>query len=52
MDHVERSHLDWIKPDEEIPCYHPVCKAEGIALEHKQHFKNHFHYVHGIALRP
>jgi hypothetical protein len=50
-DHVERIHLQGIVPEEKFPCYHPVCKSQGLVLEYLQHFKNHIQTVHGVSLR-
>jgi hypothetical protein len=51
MDHVERSHLREIQPNQPILCRHPVCKSKGLVLESTMHFKNHVQTVHGISLR-
>ncbi|TVY14767.1 hypothetical protein LARI1_G008250 [Lachnellula arida] len=51
MDHVERVHLKGKDPDARIECCHPICKSQGLILEHLQHFKSHVQTVHGITLR-
>ncbi|KAH6704125.1 hypothetical protein BKA61DRAFT_739939 [Leptodontidium sp. MPI-SDFR-AT-0119] len=51
MDHVERIHLKGRDPHAKIECYHPVCKSQGLVLEHLEHFKGHVETVHGIKLR-
>ena len=53
MDYVERIYL-YLKgrgPHAKIECYHPVCKSQGLVLEHLEHFKGHVETVHGIKLR-
>jgi hypothetical protein len=52
MDHVENLHLSKQPADQRIICHHPVCKAEGLVLNHVMHFKHHVATVHGISLRP
>jgi len=51
MDHVERIHLKGRDPHAKIECYHPVCKSQGLVLEHVEHFKGHVQTVHGVKLR-
>jgi hypothetical protein len=51
MDHVERAHLQKIPPGQQIDCYHPVCKSEGLVLNNIMHFKNHVANIHRINLR-
>ena len=46
-DQVKRAHLKGVNPEKEFNCSHPVCKAQGLALEHLQHVRR----VHGITLR-
>jgi Protein of unknown function (DUF3435) len=50
-DHVERIHLKGVDPEKTFSCYHPVCKSQGLVLEHLQHFKNHVQKVHEVSLR-
>lgn len=50
MNHVN-SHLKGKFELEEISCTHPVCKSEGLILQHLDHFKSHVKLVHGITLR-
>lgn len=51
MNHVERTHLRGVSPDQNISCRHPVCKSGGLVLKNLMHFKNHVQTVHGISLR-
>ncbi|PMD60550.1 uncharacterized protein K444DRAFT_528197, partial [Hyaloscypha bicolor E] len=51
-DHVENVHLSKVPAEQRIICYHPVCKAQGLVLDHVMHFKNHVARVHKIDLRP
>ncbi|KAH7418882.1 FluG domain-containing protein, partial [Cadophora sp. MPI-SDFR-AT-0126] len=51
MDHVERIHLKGRDPHAQIECYHPVCKSQGLVLEHVEHLKGHVETVHGVKLR-
>lgn len=51
MDHVERVHLKDQDPEARIECRPPICKSQGLVLEHLQHFKSHVQSVHGIRLR-
>ena|ERR1700728_426444 len=37
MDHIERAYLQKIPPGQQIDCYHPVCKFEGLALNSIMH---------------
>ncbi|KAH6717379.1 FluG domain-containing protein [Leptodontidium sp. MPI-SDFR-AT-0119] len=47
-DHVENVHLSKVPAEQRIICYHPVCKAQGLVLDHVMHFKNHVARVHKI----
>jgi len=51
MDHIERTHLKGQDPAALMKCHHPMCKAQGLVLQHLQHFKNHVQVVHGVRLR-
>lgn len=51
MDHVQRSHLASIHPNEAIACRHPICKREPVVLNHVQHYKAHVQKIYGITLR-
>jgi hypothetical protein len=51
MDHVENLHLSKQPADQRIVCHHPVCKADGLVLNHMMYFKYHVATVHGISLR-
>jgi hypothetical protein len=51
-DHVEDVHLSKVPAKQRIICDHPVCKAQGLVLDHVMHFKNHVATVHQIDLRP
>jgi hypothetical protein len=51
MDHVENVHLSKVSAEQRIICHHPVCKAQGLVLNHVMHFKNHVARVHKIDLR-
>jgi hypothetical protein len=51
-DHVEDVHLSKEPAKQRIICDHPVCKAQGLVLDHVMHFKNHVARVHKINLRP
>ena len=51
-DHVENVHLSKVPAEQRIICHHPVCKAQGLVLDHVMHFKNHVATVHKIDLRP
>jgi Protein of unknown function (DUF3435) len=50
-DHVENIHLKGVDPEKKFSCFHPVCKSQGLVLEHLQHFKNHVQIVHEVSLR-
>ena len=52
MDHVENLHLRKQPAKQRLICHHPMCKAEGLVLNHVMHFKNHVARVHRINLRP
>lgn len=49
-DHVENLHLKHL--DQQIPCDHPVCKAQGVVLNSVMLFKSHVARVHKVELRP
>jgi hypothetical protein len=49
-DHVENIHLKYL--DQQIPCGHSVCKAQGVVLNSVMLFKNHVAIVHKVDLRP
>jgi hypothetical protein len=49
-DHIENLHLKHL--DQQIPCDHPVCKAQGVVLKSVMLFKNHVAIVHKVDLRP
>jgi hypothetical protein len=51
-DHVEDVHLSKVPAEQRIICHHPVCKTQGLVLDHVMHFKNHVARVHKIDLRP
>jgi hypothetical protein len=51
-DHVENIHLRGVLAEQQIPCDHPVCKAEGLVLRGVQYFKHHVATVHKVDLRP
>ena len=44
--HVQQHHLRYQRPD--FLCPHPACSAEGVRLQHGQHFKNHAQTVHNV----
>lgn len=50
-DHVERTHLRGVAPEEAFSCRHPVGKSQGLVLKHLQRFKSHVQTVHGVRLR-
>ncbi|KAL9068183.1 MAG: hypothetical protein Q9157_006584 [Trypethelium eluteriae] len=50
MDHVE-GHLKQYTLNARIYCPHPICKADGWALDGVLHFHRHAHTVHGIKHR-
>jgi hypothetical protein len=48
MNHVD-SHLKEVLEFQRISCTHPVCKSEGLVLNHLQHFKSHVQYKQCMA---
>lgn len=50
-DYFDRSHLTEIKESERMSCDHPKCRAEGVKLEHLDHFRSHVARVHNVQLR-
>jgi hypothetical protein len=51
MDHVEKVHLDSLKPESEVPCPHPGCRSKEVVLHGVSHLKRHALEVHRITLR-
>lgn len=51
IDHVQHAHLQKMPPEQQIHCYHPVCKSEGLVLRSIMYFKNHVADIHKINLR-
>lgn len=45
------AYLQKIPLGQQIDCYHPVCKSEGLVLNNIMHFKNYVANIHRISLR-
>jgi hypothetical protein len=50
LDEADR-HLRSYRPNDQVPCPHPVCKAVEKILKGKMQFMNHAAKDHGIYLR-
>ncbi|PVH69725.1 hypothetical protein DL98DRAFT_438431, partial [Cadophora sp. DSE1049] len=51
-DYVENIHLRNVLAEQQIICYHSICKAKGLILNGVVLFKNHIARVHKVRLRP